>query len=123
MLRQAAPNNLSNTLLNQHAISVGVEAVALGDGVAVGAEDIFLSSQSADQHEERRLGQVEIGQERSDDPEFVAGIDEEIGFTGAGADFTRLLRGVFESPHGGRAYSYDAAGLAACLTDLHRGFF
>lgn len=51
----------------------------------------------------------------------MAGIDKEIGFAGAGLDFTRLLRGVFESAHGGGADGYDAAGLAACLMDLRGG--
>ena len=49
-------------LLNKHAISVGVEAVALGDGVVVCAENIFFSAESADQHQEGRLGKVEIRQ-------------------------------------------------------------
>ena len=118
----AAPNKLSSTLLNKHAISVGVETVALSDGVVVGAEDVFCSCQSADQHQERRLGQVEVGEQSLDQPEFVAGIDEEIGFAGAGLDFTRLC-GVFESADRGGAYGYDAAGFAPCLTDLCGGFF
>ena len=56
----AAFNDLGSALLNKHAISVGVEAVALSDGVVVGAEDVFFSCESADQHQERRLGQVEV---------------------------------------------------------------
>jgi hypothetical protein len=54
--------------------------------------------------------------------EFVAGIDEEIGFAGAGLGLTRLLCGVFESADRGGADGYDAAGLAARLTDLRGGF-
>ena len=42
--------------------------------------------------------------------EFETGIDEEISFPGAGLDFTRLLRGVFESADRGGAHGYDAAG-------------
>jgi len=107
-------------LLNQHAVPVGVKAVAFGYGVVVGAEDVFFSSQCADQHQERRLGQMEVGEQSLDQLEFVAGVDEEIGFAGAGLEFTPLC-GVFESADRGGAYGYDAAGLAACLTDLLSG--
>jgi transposase-like protein DUF772 len=57
----AASNNPTTTLLNKHAISVGVEAVSLGNAVVVSPEDVFLSRQGADQHQECRLGQVEVG--------------------------------------------------------------
>ena len=36
--------------LHKHAVAVGVEAVALLDRMAVGAENVFFSSQRADQH-------------------------------------------------------------------------
>ena len=60
VLWHAASNNPSITLLNKHAISVGVEAVSLGNAMVVSPEDIFLSRQGADQHQECRLGQVEV---------------------------------------------------------------
>src|SRR5215470_12915922 len=45
----------------QAGVAVGVEAVAVGDGMGVGRLHALRPREGADQHEQRRLGQVEVG--------------------------------------------------------------
>ena len=44
----------------------------------VGAQNVFLTAEGADQHEQRGLREVEVGQHRLDHFEFEAWIDEEV---------------------------------------------
>jgi len=52
--------------------------------VFVGMENAVSSSESADQHEQGGLGEVEVGQHRLHYFEFEAGIDEHVCRGGAG---------------------------------------
>jgi len=44
----------------EHAVAVAEEAVLLLNGMAIGGKDCFAPREGADQHEQARLGQVEI---------------------------------------------------------------
>src|SRR5947209_10083909 len=63
---------------------------------------------------------MEIGQQGADDPEAEAGIDEDIGFSGAGRDAScRILGcGIFESPDSRGPYGNNAAVLGKSTVDL-----
>jgi hypothetical protein len=71
---------------DEHAVAVGVEAVAFADGFLVGGEDEFAAGEGADEHEERGTGEVEIGEERAGLLEFVGGVDEDAGAAGTRLD-------------------------------------
>jgi len=108
--------------LYEHAVSVGIEAVTLGDGVFVGMQDVFFATESTDQHEQRGLWQVEISKHGVDNLEFEAGIDEEVGRRASSRDDSFALPNcVFESADGGRADGDHAALVAKCLIDGRRG--
>src|ERR1035437_771098 len=99
---------------NEHAIAVAEEAVSLLDGVGVGGEDSFASGECGNQHEQARLGQVEVGQHGVDQLELEAGGDED--FRRAGVRFERAAGGTersgFERADGCCPGGYDAAGTA-----------
>src|ERR1035437_11009447 len=67
---------------NEHCITVAEEAIARADGCGVGGQNQIASpgvvgrSEGADEHQERRAGQVKVGQERVRDFEVVGGMDE-----------------------------------------------
>ena len=47
---------------DEHAVAVGEEAVFFGDGLAVGLEDEVAGGEGGDEHDERALGKVEVGE-------------------------------------------------------------
>src|SRR5215475_9560758 len=51
----------SNSTVHEHGVAVAEEAIAGGDGVAVGGEDALGAGERADQHEQGRLGEMEVG--------------------------------------------------------------
>src|SRR4051812_13265721 len=65
--------------LQQHGVAVAEEAVAAVNRVAVGGHDGLVAREGADQHQQRRLGQVEVGDEDVDDAEAKTGRDEDVG--------------------------------------------
>ncbi len=65
--------------LQQAGVAVGVEAVALGDGVGIGRLHPLEPGEGADQHEQGRARQVEVGQQQVGAAEPVAGRDEDVG--------------------------------------------
>src|SRR5262245_5689352 len=66
-------------LEDQHRVAVAVEAVAAGERVLVGLEHGAPAGEGRDQEEQRRAGQVEVGEERIDDPEARTGPEQELG--------------------------------------------
>ena len=77
---------LLRILPDPHAIAVAVKTVAGFDGVLVGAQDEFAAGEGADEDEQRRLRQMEIGDELIDDAKRVTGFHENAGFGGAWID-------------------------------------
>ena len=79
------------TLLDEHAVAVAEEAVALADGVTVGGEDAVSravgAGEGADQHEQAGLGQMEVGEQGADEAEVEAGRDEDVGDAGVGLEW------------------------------------
>ena len=75
-----------HSLEDQHAVAVTKEAVALLDCVFVGGQNHFRSAlfagEGAHQHEERRLREVEVGEQAGDDAEVVARAYKDAGLAG-----------------------------------------
>src|SRR5271170_5034613 len=57
-------------LLDEHAISIRIKSVAPRNCRLVGRQDIFASTESAYQHQQCGLRQMEIGQHRFDGFKF-----------------------------------------------------
>ena len=94
------------------------------DGVTVGAEDFFFSGEGADQHEQRGLRKVEVGEKGTHNLEVVSGIDEEIGVAGSGAHSSGALPGgVLKSADRGGANGNHAARFPPGSFDLFGGAF
>ena len=108
--------NAAGVSFEEHAVSVGVEAVAIGDCVFVGAEDVLASTEGAYQHEQGGLRQVEVGQHRFDhfkfEAYFMIWVDEKVGRGGAGDDCSFAdANGMFERANRcGADGDYSAAG-------------
>src|SRR5258708_32797481 len=83
--QRCAPFRLIH-LFNKHAVSVRIKAVALGNRMFVSAEHVFFSAESADQHEQRGLRQMKVGQHRFDYFELEARINEKISHARPGGD-------------------------------------
>lgn len=45
----------------------------------ISGEDGFSSGEGADQHQQRGLREVEVGEQAADDAKFMAGADEYLG--------------------------------------------
>src|SRR5579872_6026301 len=73
------------------------------------SHDSRLSAKGADEHKQRRLRQVEVGQESFSDSEFVSRVNEDIGFTAAGSNSTVSYgRGVLQGADGSGAHGDNA---------------
>ena len=99
------------TSLNKHTIPVAEEAVVLLDGVAIGGENRLAPGEGADQHQQARLGQVEVGEQGVDEAELETGGDEDFRFAGVRLERMTggLERAVFEGTDDGGTDSDDAA--------------
>ncbi len=84
----------------------------------IGAQNVFLSAEGADQHEQRRLGQVEVREHGLEDFEFEAWIDEQVCGSAAGEDSSRAgANRMFEGADGGGADGDDAPRFAESVVD------
>ena len=78
--------------------------------MAVGRFHPFGSGYGADQHKQRRFGQVKVGYQHVNHFEFVAGGNENSGFSHKGVQNALIVRGAFQQSQRGRAYrNYTAA--------------
>ena len=88
-------------LNNQHAVAVGVKAVAVFDRFGVGFHDEFAGGEGRDEHHQGAAGEVEVGLEGADGVEFVRGVDKDVGLAMAGGDFTVTRKVLEDAGNGG----------------------
>ena len=96
----------------QHGVAVTEESVVVVNGVPVGGANIVHAAEGGNQHQQRRLGQVEVGQQHVDDAELESGCDEDIGLAGIGRQFTAARPGAVAAPTASLHFD------AAVLTEL-----
>ena len=106
------------SLLNEHRITEGEEAVFFLYCGVVGVQYVFSACQSTYQHNEGAFGQVEIGYEAVDRLEAVARVDEYGGLALLGMDNSALVRYTFQHSAGGGA---DGDESAFSVIDYLRG--
>ena len=63
--------------MDEHRIAEGEEAVSLPHGFLISPQDILPPRKSGNQHDERRLRQVEIGDQRVQDLKLERGYINE----------------------------------------------
>src|SRR5579883_1210377 len=110
--------------LDKRAVTIRVEAISLFYRVPVSGEHVFLAPESGNQHQQRRFGQMKVGQQGIDHFEVESRIDKKPRFARAGLDLT-ALRGaccMFERPHSRGSHCYDAPLFLKSLVDLLSGF-
>ena len=93
----------------QAGVAVGIEPIAAVDGVRIGAPHHVETAEGADQHEQSRARQVEIGQHGVDGAEAVARRDEQRRLAAIGRERAVLGGRAFDQPQRGRADRDDAA--------------
>lgn len=81
-----AAREMAHASQDEHAVAVGEEAVFLGDGLAVGFENEVAGGEGGDEHDERALGQVEVGEQGVCHFPLKAGVDKNIRSAGAGGE-------------------------------------
>src|SRR5262245_54775646 len=67
-------------LSNEHAVSIAIEAIASVHSVLVSRKDLLNTRKCAHQSQQRRFGQVEIGQQRIHNAKRKSRNDKEPGF-------------------------------------------
>src|SRR5579872_3593477 len=87
----------------QTRIAIRVEAVSRVDGMCIGAAYAFPACKCADQHEQRRAWQVEVGQKQINRAEPVAWRDEERGVAGEWLHLPAFGGRGFQQPQACRA--------------------
>src|SRR5437667_3665623 len=78
---------------HEHRVPIGVEAVSLPHRLTVSREHVIAPRERADEHEETRAREMEVGDERGHGAEFERREDEEAGLTPAA-----VVGPVFECP-------------------------
>src|SRR5918995_1030822 len=76
----------------QHRIPITVEPVPLGHRLAIRLEHQLTPAERADQHEQGRLRQVEVGEQPAHHAKSKTGVDEEVRVSGSLA-YTVPVRG------------------------------
>src|SRR5512133_1020685 len=87
--RRAAPEvpRRSNCMVapeDEHGVAIAEESVAVCKRARIGGADGGYAAEGRHQHEQRRLRQMEIGDEQIDDAEREAGGDEQVRVAAAG---------------------------------------
>ena len=80
----------SKKLEDEHAVAVGEEAVAFGDGLVVGFHDEVAAGHGGNEHHEGGLGKMKVGEEGVDRFELAWGVDENVGGVGGGLGIGRV---------------------------------
>ena len=115
MLRKRHP------LSNEHRVAEAEEAVALLHGDPVGVQHLLASGEGGNQHDQRGLRQVEVGDQGVHGLEAVAGVDEDVGPAGLFGKVTVPVGKAFDGPAGGGPHTDDPAPLGPGLVQQGGG--
>ena len=109
---------------NKHGIAKGEEAIFFFNRLLVGLQHNLTGRQSAYQHQQRALRQMEVGYEVIHQTEFVTGVDEDIRPAAASVQLTvsaRSLQSAYcrsanRNNNGASAFALFTASAASCDT-------
>ncbi len=94
-------------LLNEHTIAEAEKAVFQLHRLPIRRHHLFFVVKSGDEHEQRALGQMEVGDQGVHGFEAVAGVDEDPRVTAQGRDVSVLVGHALDRAAGGRAHADD----------------
>src|SRR5215218_503506 len=97
----------------QAGVAVGIEPVALLDGMGISRLHGVKPTEGCHQHEQRRTRQVKIGQKDVNAAKAIARGDEDRSLAIERLDCAVLGGGAFQKPQRGGANRYDPAALGA----------
>ena len=106
-----------NSLLYKHRIAEGEKSVFLVHGGLVYIEHLFSLVECRDEHEKRRLREVEIGYQRVGRLETVAGIYEDSGISADGMNDSVIVRNALECTARGSSDADCASACSAAAVD------
>ena len=113
------PSSTSSS--DEHAVAIGEEPISGLDRMTVGGERVFSSGKRAHQHQQGRLRQVKIGEQRLDYVQGGARGEEDV--CGAGMGLEAVDAGtVLQHADRRGAGGHDAPAFAQRVIDLQRGF-
>src|SRR5215475_3195091 len=95
---QAVPSGARSGPEQQAGVAVGIEPVASGDGMGVGALHHLEAGKRRDQHEQCRARQVEIGEHHVDGAEAIARRDKQGGLPMERFDGAVVGAGALDQP-------------------------
>ena len=88
--------------------------IAFMDGDAVDFQSSFTTQQSGNQHQQRALRQMEVGDQSVHAQKYISRTDEDVGFTRAGRKNTIGTGAGFQYAAGGGADAKHPPALRAC---------
>src|SRR5579859_1702322 len=110
----SSANPADSASCDEHAIPVAEKAKAFRDRIAISTQNALASGEGADQHEQARLRQVKIGQQRRDQPELKSRRNEDLRLSAMGCECpaSGLKCAVLQRANHGGAHGDDASSLA-----------
>ena len=110
---------------DKHGITVAEEAVTLLNGCRISGHGFGIAGECRHQHQQGRLGQVEIGNQRVHHVEGLAWVDEDVGVAAERLELTIARRTFQRAYAGGTDRDYPTTTRAAgddrihpCLADF-----
>ena len=104
-------------LFYKHRVAKAEEAILLLHRRVISGKHILAVIQRRDEHQQGRLGQMEIGDQRVHRLEAIAGVDENTGIARSRGDVTVLLRHRFDGAAGGGANADQPSAGGLALVD------
>ena len=110
-------------LLNKHRVAKAEETVLLFHRGVVRFHHSLLVVKGGDEHQERALGQVEVGDECIHRLELVARVNENAGVTAHCGNGSVLARNAFDGAARGRANANETSACGFAFVDDFCTFF
>jgi len=96
---------------NQHAITIGIEAICLFNSLPVCFEDKVLSGKGGNQHDEGGFRKVEVCQEEVHDVKCLGWVNKDVCFIPDRFDFTVFTEAAFQGSDRSGAHGEDASAI------------
>src|SRR3954469_15662166 len=92
---------------DRHRVTVRIEAISLGDRLAIRGHRELVSGERSHEHDECGAGQMKVRDQMVDRPKAVARPDEDSRLAGCGGDVSGVVGDALERAHGGRPHRPD----------------
>src|ERR1700736_5306820 len=114
------PSSTSSS--DEHAVAVREEPIPGFDRMTIRGESVFSARKRAHQHQQSRLRQVEVGEQRLDHFYARAGREKDVRSTAMGLE-PSYAGAVLQYAYRGGASGHHAPAISERIVDLQGGFF